>query len=114
MVKTITNALTETRDLNFDASKYPIGEDVLTILDDSGDEYFAASIWVNNHDFEKQAPKDNFFELQVARVICDPDGDNMEVTDVLYECELPVFYLKDASDNDIIDRARHALADFEE
>lgn len=113
MFKTITNTLLEARDLNFDASKYPIGEDILVILDDSGDEYFAASIWVNNHDFEKQAPKDNFFELQVARVICDPDGDNMEVTEVLYEYELPVFF-KDDSDSEIIDRACHALADFEE
>lgn len=114
MIKTITNTLLEARDLNFDASKYPIGEDILVILDDSGDDYFAAAIWVNNHDFEKQAPKDNFFELQVARVICDTDGDNMEVTEVLYEYELPASYLKDASDNDIIDRARHALIDFEE
>lgn len=114
MVKTIANTLSEVRKLNFDARKYPIGEDILVILDHSGDEYFTASIWVNNHDFDKQAPKDNFFELQVARVICDPDGDNMEVTEVLYEYELSASYLKDASDTGIIDRARHALVDFEE
>lgn len=113
MFKTITNRLSDARALNFKASAYALGEDLLTILYDSGDEYFAASIWVNNHDFDKQAPKDNFFELQVARVICDPDGDNMEVTDILYEYELPVFF-KDDSDSEIIDRARHALADFEE
>ena len=114
MSKIITNKLDEAVELNFKASAYAIGEDLLVVLDDTGDEYFAASLWVNNHNYEKEDQKDNFFELQVARVICDPDGDNMEVTDVLYEDELPEFYLKEASIEDIIQRASHALADFEE
>lgn len=114
MVKTITNTLPEARDLNFDASKYPIGEDILVILDESGDEYFASSIWVNNTDLNKQNSKDNFFELQVARVICDSDGDNMEVIDVLYEYELTIQYLTETSLKEIKTRAQHTLIDFEE
>lgn len=99
-MKIIENNITDEIKNNWYASEHEIGKDILILTSDVNGVTYAASIWVNNHDLNKQLALDNFYELQVATVFIDEDS--MEVDSILLEEILDRQQLYTMPESDII------------
>lgn len=99
-MKIIENNINDEIKNNWYASEREIGKDILILTHNVNGTMYAASIWVNNHDLNKQRALDNFYELQVATVFIDEDS--MEVDSILFEDILDRQQLYTMLESDII------------
>lgn len=90
----ITNNTVEDNFKGWDASLYEVGEDLIFITNKNST--LGVTVWVNNQDYDTNDPKDNVFEVQVAKI--DKIDDSYEVEDILFEDVLDFdnFKMKDS------------------